>query len=132
MSNRTNRIIEKVDEHISTSMEKRAEMFKRAGSILDEAGGIAGGTIGSVTGMTAAARMARGLGRYRALAALLGGFGGAAVGGIGGAALGQAVADKRRNKEYEELLQAAEVNRRKALLDATAMRAFGGGYRQPV
>lgn len=131
MSNRTDKLIQKAGERISASMEKKAAMLKRAGSILDETGGIAGGTIGGVTGMTAAAHMAKGLGRYKALAALLGGFGGAAVGGIGGSALGQAVADKRRNKEYEELLQAAEVNRRKAMMDATAMRALGTAYTPP-
>ena len=121
--------IEKIKSKAKEKLEKRAVEYSnklyKAASILDEAGGIVGGTTGGVTGMIAGAHLGEGLGRYRALAALLGGLGGGAVGAMGGSALGQAVADNRRHKDYKELLEAAKVNQRKALMDATAMRAYG-------
>lgn len=126
MDNRTEKILLEVSERTREAMRKQASLVKRGSSILDETGGIMGGTLGGVTGMTGAAMLTQGLpARYRLLASILGGTGTAVAGAMGGSALGQMMADKRRHKNYQEVLEDANMNRLKALQDATAMRAFG-------
>ena len=107
------------------AVDRKLEMHKKASSVMDEIGGIGGGTMGGLVGMTTGAMLANKLGgKYKLMAALLGGIGGGVTGAIGGSNLGYAMARNRRQKDYREILEDAEINRRKALLDAIAMRAF--------
>jgi hypothetical protein len=133
MNSRLEKLMAKVEEKGCDKLQKRAEMLKLGASILDEAGAVGGGTLGGVTGMTLVAQRGMDLpAKYRALAALLGGIGGGAVGAMGGSTIGQLIADKRRAKDYEEVMQDAAMNRNKALMDAIAMKAFSGaGLVQP-
>lgn len=120
---RTERLLQAAD------VRRRELMFKGA-SVLDELGGIAGGTMGGLTGLALGSQLGSYMpAKWRLLATLLGGTGGMAAGGIAGSSLGQTVADNARRTRYREMMEDADINRRKALMDAVAMDALRrGGY----
>jgi hypothetical protein len=125
MNNRKERILKKAEEKMHNKASERTALLQKGASILDEMGAVGGGTLGGVGGMLGGAHLAKGLhGKYQVLAALLGGIGGATGGSFGGATLGQWIADTRRRKRNEEMLENAGANRAKAIADATAARAF--------